>query len=420
MVFDLNTYLQMPGVRRFLLALRDDMAQGRSVLVLLPRGVDAGGLWAALRHELWQRSYSVGEVFLPDLPAGAPVPALAEALGATWPSPDTQRTLSNLLCCEGLPDVVRLEGVEYLDDGLRRRWLGLLSDWAKISQGAQVRNQPPPVLCALTSAVADSSDLPPTDVRLSVRWWWGVLSTLELRLMCRLEDGEASPDSSWREHLLAALAGDHLELASYLWEDTCLPSDVLVSRLTEFAAEKGWTKAALVGWGADHVARFSKDYGRKTLACPPEPLQRLWTCGALQWTAEQGLELHPAAMAALGMEEDIRHRLWRAQASLLLPLIDGARLKICAHLTNAYGRAWPIKWLRPESHEEERAVGSNPFACQLGYLKHLLRKCHNLKGEWRWLPLVEQAHWTRNELAHYRPIDYTHFELLSKELRRLG
>ena len=55
------------------------------------------------------------------------------------------------------------------------------------------------------------------------------------------------------------------------------------------------------------------------------------------------------------------------------------------------------------------------MACQLGYLKHLLMKCGEMNREKTLLPLVSQAGEVRNELAHYRPVEYSQYERLLKE-----
>src|SRR6266545_3829927 len=46
-------------------------------------------------------------------------------------------------------------------------------------------------------------------------------------------------------------------------------------------------------------------------------------------------------------------RLWRGQTGLLLPLINYARIALCAHLTRLYGNDWPVRWQVPDSREVE-------------------------------------------------------------------
>lgn len=97
-------------------------------------------------------------------------------------------------------------------------------------------------------------------------------------------------------------------------------------------------------------------------------LRTLWAHGALSWTLEFGLELHTAAMAVLGRDEEVKHRLWRGQAELLLPLIDHMRLMVCTDLAHSYGKNWPMRYGLPTSEEEKAAVQASPLACQWGYL----------------------------------------------------
>ena len=114
---------QLPSVRRFFSVLADDLANRRSLLILLPAGIEPEEIWAALRAELWRRDFTVEEVSLAGVPRErAPVAVLSEALGINWTPPDTPRTLGNLLATEQLPDVVL---VEHLDQVSPRNLSGL-------------------------------------------------------------------------------------------------------------------------------------------------------------------------------------------------------------------------------------------------------------------------------------------------------
>jgi hypothetical protein len=243
---------------------------------------------------------------------------------------------------------------------------------------------------------------------------------LELRLLCRGADIQADAITQWREHLLPALAGDDVALAASLWDSLSLGTCAIKQQLRLFARQRGWTVESLRDWGAEGIASTQFHNSGKPQLRPPEAVRALWAHGALSYTPEQGLELHTAAVALLEREEDLQHRLWRGQANLLLPLIDGLRLRLCAHLTRRYGSDWPIRWDKPNSSEELEAVINTPFACQWGYLRHLLRQCSAFRLERVSLPLVERSHRMRNELSHYRPIDFIDFELFWEELGKLA
>ncbi len=416
-------FFQIPGVQRFLNLLAEDLAGRRSLLILLPAGVDPTEVWARLRTELWRRDFWFEEVSLPNLPQRlAPVMALSEALGVSWFPPDIPRTAANLMTAEGLPDIVQLEGLDQLSNTARRNWLIFLTQWAQASQNLADRGGMPSALCVTVPAETVLSQVPETEVHLAVHWWWGFLSALEIHLLCRLgnetEDWDAV--ARWREHLLPALAGGDVALAEFLWNDLHLNFEELSNRLNAFAQRRGWVAETLHAWGAEELVATSRYNHKHQMLSPPAQWRQLWAKGALSWTLEYGLELHSAALAALGREEELRHRLWRGQAELLLPIIDHTRLMLCDHLTRSYGSDWPVRWHQPASPEEDEAVRDNPLACQWGYLEWLLKNCDPLRSERHWLALASLARWIRNEMAHYRPVTFHDFEGFRREVERVG
>jgi hypothetical protein len=176
----------------------------------------------------------------------------------------------------------------------------------------------------------------------------------------------------------------------------------------------------LQAWGAEKFASNGQHGGLGRLAAPPVQLHSLWAKGALCWTPEYGLELHPSALVLLEKVEAIRHRLWRGQASLLLPIIDTIRIVVCEYLTQRYRKDWPLCWHTPESPEETSALRENALACQWGYLEWLLGNCEHFARERdRLLPLARRMKHMRNELAHYRRVTLSDFEGIRGEVNRI-
>lgn len=413
---------QTPGAQRFLNTLTDDLANRRSLLALLPVGIDPVEIWSTLRTELWRRDFGFEEISLPDLPQDhVPVAALSKALGVNWASPETPRTIANLMTAKNLPDIVQLEGFGQLTDTTRRDWTMFLTQWRQVSQNMADRGHIPMALCMIAPAVAVLPRIPESGVHLAVHWWWGFPSALEMHLLCRQGSEGAPWDAAarWREHLLPALAGSDISLVEYLWDSLRLSLEGLAARLRSFAEQRGWAADALHEWGAEELAASPAQNRSSQLLSPPARFRALWARGALSWTTEYGLELHAAALAVLGRNEELGHRLWRGQAELLLPLIDHTRLTLCDHLTRQYGHDWPIRWYQPVSPEEDAAVRNSPLACQWGYLEWLLKNCAHLQSEQDWLPLVSLSRWIRNEMAHYRPITFGDFEGLWREMNEL-
>ncbi len=412
-----NELFKSPGAIRFIAARYDDLAQERSLIVLLPDNLDPALLWAALRGELWRRDFLLREIAVNELTEDAPpASALAHALGVRWPAGTMAHTAAALMSCEGLPQIIYLDGLELLPPERQRRWLDLFTQWSLAAQTVSASIVSSSSLCAVIPACRLSARLPQSQPRLAIQHWWGALSALEVRLLCRGEDGLDGTIVQWREHMLSSLAGTDLSLVEELW-GTDLEMNSLLPRLNDFAMRRGWTTDSLFTWGAERwmMAVLPPHHGGEAVLF--DAGHDLWAHGALHWTPEYGTELHTAALALLGRREDVRHRCWRGQATMLLPLIDDLRLKVCADLSARFGGDWPVKWYRSGAPEEADLL-ADPFACEWGRLELALSYCPDRQTRGWWLEAVKQARWLRNELAHYRPVSFDKFNFFTQELRR--
>lgn len=408
-----TSLMQMPTARHLLDQMLDDLRLGRSVLGLLPESIDPGLLRSALWDGLLHLDLHIDRVFVSQLDSEMPAVALGQLRGVDWGASPTLCTVENLLKQADLPEILFLDGFDELAEEDRVKWLKFMEQWAAVCQGAP---EIPPALCLLAQASKVSYPAPSTNVLLSVRAWWGIPTTLEMRLLCQLVSKQAqniTPLSRWREYMIPAIAGSDMGLGDYLWEKFCNGTD-LVCVLQEFAQERGWTKAELEAW-AEHDLPRDGTYGPEDW---PVSLYQPWARGMVHWTPEHGVERHSAVLALLDQQEALDHRLWRGQAGFLLPQIDQIRLSLCAHLNQIYGRNWPHKWQEPETDIECCAVKETPFACQWGHLKFLLRNRRELRREKKWYSLVECSWYIRTELAHYRPISLNEYERFCRELNR--
>jgi hypothetical protein len=368
------------------------------------------------RHGAWVEEYSI-----PHSLSTSPITGLSDFLGAARIVPERPWTIEHLYeALEGRPEAILLDHAANIVPDQLCRLLQLLNEWAEYSQALAGRSERPISLCLFLPAPTALSNIPPTNVYLSVRYWWMIPSALEMQLLCRLRHGSNRRDSAslWREHVLPSLAGGDAELIDILWDEPDISTDALVTRLKMIAAERCWTPQYLRSLNIETALRNA---GAEEMVHSHPPNQRLalWAYGILGATPEYGIEVHPAALAALGHHEAIRHRLWRAQARALLPFIDHVRLYLCEELTRVHGKDWPVRWHVPHSEEEEAAVRVNPLACQWGHLDWLVRNCDALRGAVRWRNLVSLCRWVRNELSHYRPINLRDFEGLRTEALRM-
>ena len=419
-----DTFFQLPSVQNFLSRLVDDLSNRRSLLILLPVGVELVELRDAMRAELWRREFEMAEVSLASLPTPQERPlvaALSDALGVGWAS-DSPRTIPNLMEAEALPDIILLEDLDQLCPETSEAWTVFLEQWSRHCQRRTDRGSSITALCVMGRAPAILPHLPESSVHLGVHWWWGFPSALETRVLCRsnIEGSGWDTATRWREYVLPALSGNDVSLVDELWDVVHLDMATLLNRLHTLAGQRGWEAGTLQGWGLrEGGAHFRSNYGLAA-ALPPVDLRILWAHGAIGCTLEYGLELHPAVLAVLGRQDELRHRVWRGQAELLFPFLDRIRLEICTDLSCMYGSDWPVRWAPPKSPEEDAAVRDNPLACQWGHLKAVLSYGRLSRSYQNWLPLTSIAHSIRNDIAHYRPVTFRDFEGLCREVARVS
>lgn len=416
-----NEVMLMPTARSVVYGAVDVLAQRLSQLILCPDTGSSVAVAEAVRAELLRRDFSLSGAYLPAMEGKISLEhALAELLGVPAAEFSGTYLLEDLSTQPGWPDVFLLEGFAELSDSSQERWLALLNRWSHTSQKAIGEGRSLPALFCVAKP-SSGVRLPVLgEVCLRVNWWWGLPSALECRLLCRMQEIGGSRDvcNAWRECLLPSLAAGDIELFAELWPRiTCSRAEIW-DFLSIVGEKRGWQADKLHKTLDDCNVDHDFDGGAlngsvsDTRSGPPDVLRPLWLEGLLQFTPEHGCELHAAALAVLGQVEALEHRFWRAQAALVLPVLETHRHRICRDLTDRYGIDWPLQWHQPASMEELAALRDGPLACQWGYLETLLRSCNELRRERKILPFVSHCRFMRNKLAHYRPIEFADFKRL--------
>ena len=151
-------------------------------------------------------------------------------------------------------------------------------------------------------------------------------------------------------------------------------------------------------------------------------MHQAWASGALVYTPEYGLEIHPSLLAQASRKKELETMLWRGQAEFLLPILNEIRLRVCNELTETYGVDWPISWGEPATGHELEQVKITPLATELGYIHHLFRTAgegHPLRSKCHLSGLVLLARDIRNQIAHNNPVSFQNFVDLCKEQKRV-
>ena len=414
-----DTVLALPSVRHFIDDICSD-SRTKSVVALIPDTISRvmvarliTNRFEVLRRSgfgTWRDIRYVGVQF--------PVLSISDQLDIQWPSSHTVKNIRNLLRCEDLPDLIHIREFSTGDTGnagARQRWLGLIQEWVEESRNAAgLVVGIAPRLC-LVAKLRDFDFEPPEEQDgLSIHWWWGFPSSLEVRLACRFDSHNVAADEAanrWREQVLPAIAGTDFGLAEYLWDAVLESTEEVVRNLEEYARLKGLTPLPDQQMYEFNVPRSSSS--------PPSSIWEQWASGNILSTPEYGAEYHPALLAHCGRRTDVEQRLWRGQSELLLPILNYVRIRICDSLTESFGEDWPINPHRPQTDYEVEAVADNPRGAEFGHIEYLLKYIPKFRDKSDLLRLVSLSRTLRNEIAHYRLVDFTAFENLWREMERL-
>ena len=242
---------------------------------------------------------------------------------------------------------------------------------------------------------------------------------MDVQMLCRLGNSGPvdSPHSLWREAILPHLVDGSASLARKLWDSVLEPEATLLDALKGHARAQHFEPGPL----RETVAKVERHRAEQRQTEAPSPVWHvLWEMGAAQCSAEQGPELTTLALIQLDRLNDVRHRLWRGQAALLLPRLTRLRVSICQELTNKNGHTWPTRLGAAFMDDEQRRrVEADPLATEFGPLELILQRRPECGGQ-KYLALVQRARWMRNQLAHNQTVSYGDFVNLYDTQQRLG
>ena len=411
--------IQLPAIELYVENIIEDLLDKKTVIVAIPPQYDVSDMEYLLRGKIRERRLHAEEVLLPELPDGElPAAQIGARFSVDWVSANCPRTVENLLVSSGLPECILLSGFFQLPEKKKGLWLDFLNTWSRAPLSGSSRGiQQKPALCL----VADMASIPMNSTpQLSIRRWFGFPSALEVMLLCRYGEGPGGGQrerARWREYLLPSLVESDVALAEKMWDIVFKPVDEIIAFLAEDAREKGWSKNALLDWGIDPFItanRRDMDISRIQSVYP-----KLLANGVLCRTLEYGTGVHISALAALQLDDRIKKRIWRGQLSLLLSMVDNIRLFLCDILTEKHGAGWPL-FFPPSDPEELEQVKFNPRACQLGHIHYSIHNYPHFLEEKKYLTLIQTTRKIRNELAHYRTVNYSEYKGMVLEAKKYG
>ena len=413
----------LPSTQAFLDAIADNSGN-KVTMVLLPDNISRAMVGRLIRNRFSRQSSTLNEII--DQSEPDPVLASAGAMKVQWPSDRTLRSLSNLLRCENLPDLLYVQRIPITSTDSMRRWRDFIEGWANECHALRGQGAGKlPSLCVVAKLRDFEFALPKADEGIKFQWWWGFPSGLEMRLACRIaceQIDESVEAGRWRERVLPSLVGSDVQLAENMWDLVTEDQETIVGGLADYwQSIQDPNNLCPIDELIDLVGRENHLYliGQEV----PEKLRQAWASGSLVYTPECGLEIHPSLLACANRKTDVLMRLWRGQAEYLLPMLNEIRLKVCIGLTQAFGDDWPVRWAQPASAHELEQVKLSALAAELGYIDYLFssfREQHQLGAYLNWAGLVMRAKNLRNQIAHYKPVLYQQYLNLCDERVKVG
>lgn len=390
-MYDFSSGLwSLPGPNRFISKAGNQLKDRFNIIFLIPGILDHSEFRQSLLNylEIEMQMY-VQVVDLAYSNGGSPFQLLKEV----FPGLEKYRNIESSVQDLSLPDVIILDNFEGCSAKNRHEWLLAISRWADASSRCSGNHS---IALIAKHQSTDGVRWPDPEIKLVYQVWSGMPSSLDIKMLCRLRAEHQDGESQWRENILASLVGNDLGLVERLWDVILEDDEAVFQCLCKYAQEKGWNSECegnkLKNWrpmtpGSDVANKFD-----------PETF-RLLGQGITIFTPEFGEEIHSALVALLNRRNELNHRIWRAQANLLLPLIDDCRRRICDYMVRVYGEGWAI--LDGQQHQSPVEWGT--------------LKCYIQGLDWRswekqqWGSGVKLAWTLRNALAHYEIISYRNY-----------
>ena len=389
---DLSTAVwSLPGPRKFIQKIGQDLRRGVSQIIFSPTSSQVASFKESLLECLEKDCFLRSETI--DLSSSTQLEPF-DLLQATFPGLSGSQYLEKSVEAPDLPDVIFLENLAHGSTGYIQDWINAIDRWAEACRSSGSMHS---LVLLLKMVDPAKLKLPSKDVRLNYRVLAGTPSSLEVRLLCRMATDEIDAENQWREFMLASVAGNDFSLVDLLWDEVFNPVESIIKALKIHGKNNGWQKSN------DFFPRNwrPKPPGFDLSLSPNEKSFGYLGSGLTIYTSEYGEEIHPCLLALNNMEQEIVHRIWRAQASLLLPAVDDVRRRICNYFTNKYGEDWAII---------DKKLFASPL--ELGELKTFFD--YSLSdASWekrQWGSGVYQTWNIRNDLAHYTPVSYIVYE----------
>ncbi len=325
----------LPAAVQTLNEIRRELSEGISLCIVATTPGSIFDFQNALQHDLEMEDCLITcSLYLPELESVTLAGIQKAIVGSEYQSV----SLDQFIRSEA-PDVILVQGFDEVAPSFQKETISLIRRWADHCHAGGDKKS----LClVIPGNLADKIyeiRSQTTSSRLKIRYLAGIPSALEIQLISRAQSGGefASVESHWRELLVSSLSGNDLDIAYLLGQSKLNDLDDINHVLKEYAGLNLWERSAfekeLKKW-IPLASGIKPDIPQHT-----ENMKLLWKQTTV-YTPEYGEEIHPAGLALLEKYDEIKHRVWRAQTTLVLPIIDELRIKIYALLKNKLPNTW--------------------------------------------------------------------------------
>lgn len=393
----INNLWLVPCAQAFIKTCTDDLASGMSICVVLPNYLDADEFVQILLQQKPLQDRRLGQVtpLLEEADRFDVENYICEALG--------YHTFESFLQDPYRYSLVYLDGFGAQPIKTRQGWFDFLRRWGNAFHGKKVCSS---LLLVVTADSLANLSLPSQDTHLRYQVWRAIPSSVEVRLLCRLEGGKNGPEDQWREAILPSLVGHDLILLDWLWEYTLKPIDQFKDRITKY-------KPAHWNGNSKFVWKDLERYWSEFQPLDPVNLQtsgssfELWGSGFIHETPEYGREIHTTLLMQCTQETKALYRLWRGQVTLMLPMIE----EICLGLDDLFTRSYHSRdWV---CYVDPIDLEAKPPLEMRDYQKTLeLRRYEPRCKGWHqhWYEDVKRTRELRNNLAHGTVVAYEKYK----------
>lgn len=379
-----NNLWLFPTIQYKLAKIVDDISEGYSCCLAIFPPIDESDLADALLGRLLHAGIDARQVHLS---GGVSIRQLStDGFGVNH----IYTSLQELLMDDGVLALTVFQGFDTLDSHGQTEMIFTLNQWIELQHSGFQKS-----FCLLV----DGGSIPVLQSlrqgpKLKTQLLIGIPSVAEIQVYLRLTNTWTNEiDAKWYEMLLSSLAGNDLRLLQHLASRPLNNFDDIVCALNQFEMPSLVTRS---------------DFEKDVSGWKPNPLSQPVQFRSLRnsellskqiciFQPEHGEEIHPVILAVLQRYEEIRHRVWRFQSTLVLPLIDQIRQKLFLLLKDK---------IPYSGGDDIPEIGDLKFS--LGSLDR-----DNVNRQ-MYYESVQNASYIRNKIAHLQTISKSEYESVSR------